>query len=81
MNGPDTSEAAVRAATFALEHAAGLVFIAMAISLESHFRPHIGDEAYSRLAGLIADIGERREKLEVAAIERWGNDDPFPGRW
>lgn len=81
MNGPDTSETAVRAAMFALEHAAGLAFIAVAISLQSHFRSYMSNEIYTRLAGRTADIGARREELEAAAVARWGNDEPFPGRW
>jgi len=36
LNGPDLSEAAIRVAWFALEHGAGLAFIALASFISNH---------------------------------------------
>jgi hypothetical protein len=77
MNGPDTSEPAVRAAWFALEHSVGFTFIA----LSSFFLSHLPKDVADKLRPRFEDIGERRKKLETKAKERWGTEDPFPGKW
>jgi len=77
LNGPDFSEAAVRAAGFALEHAAGLAFVALASFISNHV-PH------EKKADLIKEneaVGAGRKTLEALAKARWGTQDPFPGRW
>ena len=77
MNGPDTSESAIRAAWFALEHAAGLAFLALASFVTNHVPPG----ARGDLMRQVEAIGVVRKELEAAGIERWGSKDPFPGRW
>jgi len=77
MNGPDTSEPAIRAAWFALEHAAALVFVALA----SFVTNHVPREARDNLMTQVKTIGAGRKELEAAGIKRWGSKDPFPGRW
>jgi hypothetical protein len=77
MNGPDLSEPAVRAAWFALEHAAGLAFIA----LSSFVSNHISRENQADLMNVIQAIGAGRKVLEDLGKTRWGTEDPFPGRW
>lgn len=76
-NGPDLSEPAIRAAWFALEHAAGLTFIA----LSSFIINHVPSEHVSELMKEGEAIGASRKDLEARAKARWGTDDPFPGKW
>jgi hypothetical protein len=76
-NGPDLSEPAIRAAWFALEHAAGLSFIALSSLITSH----MPSEHVSELMKNNEAIGANRKDLEARAKARWGTDDPFPGRW
>jgi hypothetical protein len=77
VNGPDLSEPAVRASWFALEHAAGLTFVA----LSSFIINHAPTEHVSELMKETEEIGVNRKDLEARAKARWGTDDPFPGRW
>lgn len=77
MNGPDTSESSVRAAWFALEHGAALTFIALSSFFLNHLPQNVADELCSQLE----NIGARRKMLEAKAKERWGTEDPFPGKW
>ena len=76
-NGPDLSEPAIRASWFALEHAAGLTFIA----LSSFIINHVPREHISELMKESEAIGANRKDLEARAKARWGTDDPFPGKW
>jgi hypothetical protein len=81
VNGPDTSEDAVRAAWFALEHSAAAAFIATASFWKCHL-PRCGSAGdLARLHAAIERVGARRKHLEAAAIARWGTEDPFAGRW
>jgi hypothetical protein len=77
MNGPDFSEPAVRVAWFALEHAAGLAFIALA----SFISNHIPREKMADLMKETEAVGAGRKALEASAKARWGTEDPFPGKW
>jgi hypothetical protein len=80
-NGPDTSEQAVRVAWFALQHGAGLVFIALVNFWKSHLRKYCDPDTLVALGQVVETIGATRERLQNAAVARWGTDDPFPGRW
>ena len=77
MNGPDLSEPAARAAWFALEHGAALAFIA----LSSFVLNHIPHEKQADLMKQTQAIGAGRKALEALGKNRWGPEDPFPGRW
>ncbi|MGH9334158.1 MAG: DUF4265 domain-containing protein [Vicinamibacteria bacterium] len=77
MNGPDTSESSVRAAWLALEHGAALTYIALSSFFLSHLPKDLADE----LCPQLENIGAHRKKLEAKAKERWGTEDPFPGKW
>lgn len=77
FNGPDTSGSAIRAAWFALEHAAGLAFIALASFISDHV-PH---ERRPELTEKLKEIGRARKTLEERAKARWGTEDPFPEKW
>ena len=76
-NGPSISEEAVRAGTFALEHGVALVFVAGAVFTQHHIPP----EDRSPLVTELNAIGAERERLSGLSHARWGDEDPFPGRW
>ncbi len=80
-NGPDASEAAVRAAWFALEHGAAFAFIAATSFFNSHAQTYCPREVATQLLAFVEHVGAGRKKLEAVAMARWGKDDPFPGRW
>jgi len=77
LTGPDTCEEAVRVAWFALEHAAGFTFVALATFVQGNLSGLIPVQLWER----IVEIGNRRKKLEAQAKQRWGTEDPFPGKW
>jgi hypothetical protein len=77
MNGPDVSEAAVRVAWFALEHATGLACIALASFIPNHL-PRDSKADFMRQ---VEAVGTERKRLEAAAKTRWGEIDPFAGHW
>ena len=77
MNGPNTSENTIRAAWFAMEHATALTFIALVSFVKYHFQVEENNE----LVGKILALGDARKQLESEAKNRWGTEDPFPGKW
>ena len=77
MNGPDTSEAATKAAWFALEHAAGFGYVALASLVNNHIDSEDREDCLKKVIA----IGAARKELEAAAKGRWGTEDPFPGKW
>jgi hypothetical protein len=81
FNGPNVSNEAVRAARFALEHAAGVSVIALTSFLQNHLSRYVVTEELTRFVGRVDALGARRKELEAAAIAEYGNEDPFPGRW
>ena len=76
-NAPDTSDSAIRAAWFALEHGAALAFIALA----SFIGNHAPQTARASLVAKLHEIGLARKALEAKAKARWSTEDPFPGKW
>ncbi len=80
-NGPDASEHAVRAALFALEHAARFVPIASASFFNNHLLSYCSQGTAEQLKALMESNNARRRELEAILIARWGSEDPFPGRW
>ncbi len=76
-NGPDTSEPAIRAASFTLQHATGLTCLTLVSFVNNHLPPEFQRDFLARLDALEA----RRHQLSEAARERWGDEDPFPGQW
>jgi len=76
-NGPDTSDSAIRAAWFALEHAARLSSLAVAAYVESH----IPADQRGDLKNKIEMIGAGSQELARKAAPRFGTEDPFPGKW
>jgi hypothetical protein len=75
FNGPDCSQASIRAIQFALEHATRLVTLAARCFVKAHVAS--GEELLTR----IDSIATKRQALERKSITRWGREDPTPGRW
>jgi hypothetical protein len=76
-NGPNTSEPAVNAATFALEHAVGLTFLAGAVFVPHHVPPEARPSLVAELRAIDMGLAQLRERSRA----RWGDEDPFPGQW
>jgi hypothetical protein len=76
-NGPNTSESTVRAATFALEHAVGLTFLAGAVFVQHHGPADARPVLLVELSGIDTALAGLRTRSRA----RWGDEDPFPGRW
>jgi hypothetical protein len=76
-NGPDTSEPAIKAACFALDHAAHLAIVA----LRSFVNHQLTLESRNELRRPLAALMAARQKLsDIAQSRGWGKD-PFPGKW
>jgi len=78
FSGPETSEAAIRASWFALNHSAALIAVVAAYSI---IKNHVPDEKRPPLVNEFHVIGTLRKRLEQRAKERWGTKDPFEGKW
>jgi hypothetical protein len=76
FNGPDSSEASVRAIWFGLEHAARLASFAA----RQFLRVNLAD-SHPDLVARVESIASRRKELESKAKTRWGTVDPLPGKW
>ena len=77
FNGPDNSEYSVRAAWFAMEHGIRLSNIAIV----GFFENHLPQNAHIVVIDDILELGRQREMLHQRALERWGNENPFPDQW
>jgi hypothetical protein len=76
-NGPRTSPSSVQGARFALEHAAGLSFMALVTFVNNH----LGGSQRSTFARRLAPLGEQIRHLNAESVRRYGTEDPFPGKW
>lgn len=74
--GPNSGDSTVRAVQFALEQPAGLGGLAARVFLSC-----FGGVPVSALAGRLQELDEKWKALHDEAVERWGTEDPFPGRW
>jgi hypothetical protein len=72
-SGPDTSEEGVREAWFALEHAAGLAFVATASFVQNHVPAESRAGLTQKLKAIEADVSS----LGAKAQKRWGTKPPF----
>jgi hypothetical protein len=77
MNGPNISENSIKASWFALEHAVRLSYIALSSFINNCLSAENNDDLIEQ----VKLIGVRRKELEAEAIQRWGTEDPFPGKW
>ena len=75
VTGPDTTDASVRLAWYALEHSAGFALTAAAFFGERHARGH------KDLAARSGELHEALGKLIEAAVARGWDKNPFPDRW
>lgn len=76
-NGPDSSEDAVRALWFGLEHACGLAASACAVFIEHH----VPKENRAPLTAEVNETISAAIHLNRLAAERWGTENPFPEKW
>ena len=77
VNGPNTSDVAVRAIAFALEGAVNLAYIALA----SFIHNHVPANARGLLQAKANEMGSVRAGLQAASASRWLGGDPYPGQW
>jgi hypothetical protein len=77
QNGPDTSETAINNLWYAMDHAARFVYVALAIFASSHVPP----EHQRGVAERANQLGKERDRLKKLAMQRWGTEDPFEGKW
>lgn len=77
MNGPDASDAAVRVARFALEHATRFTILALTSFLNHHVPP----PSRAGLSEQVGTLSVAVSTLARVAINEYGNEDPFPGEW
>ena len=77
QNGPDVSPEAVRAAWWALDRTGRLAFLALCGFINSH----IPEESRHGIVDEVQVLGAKRQELAQVAIQRWGNKDPFEGKW
>jgi hypothetical protein len=72
-SGPDTSDEGIREAWFALEHAAGLAFVATASFVQNHVPERSRAELVEKLKTIEVDVSS----LSAKARQRWGTEPPF----
>lgn len=80
FNGPNTSEESIRVAGWVLEHAAHLAYLALASFADNHLT-QISALRRSEVKKSIEALGATKSELLKASIVRWGDRDPFPGKW
>lgn len=80
FNGPDTSEQSVKVASYALEHATHLAYLALTSFTDNHLA-QISIERRNEVIQRIEMLGAKKSEVSVASSRRWGDTDPFPGKW
>lgn len=80
FNGPDTSEASIRLVCYALEHSAHLAYLALCSFVTNHLT-HISDHTMPTIKQRLGTLGSEKHLLSESSIKRWGQNDPFPGKW
>lgn len=76
FTGPDTSDTSIRDGWFALEHASSSALTA----IDSFIIYHIPELERSTLRQKLKKLELKRIELNNKARQRWGNQDPFPGK-
>ena len=74
--GPNTSEAGIRAAEFSLVSVPGLATVA----IRSFLADYVGN-AKSDLEKRLMNLETKWTALHEQGSQRWGTEDPFPGKW
>jgi hypothetical protein len=80
FNGPDSSEESIRLASWVLEHAAHLAYLALTSFVDNQLT-QISSERRNELVQRIKTLGAKKSEVSEASIKRWGDTDPFPGQW
>lgn len=80
FNGPDSSEESVRLASWVLEHAAHLAYLALTSFVDNQLT-QISSERKNEARQRIKTLGAKKSEITEASIVRWGDTDPFPGQW
>lgn len=80
FNGPDSSEEAIKLASWVLEHAAHLAFLALASFVDNQLA-QISNDRRNEVIRRIKTLGATKSEIAKESIIRWGDTDPFPGQW
>jgi hypothetical protein len=80
FNGPDTSEESIRLGCYTLEQSAHFAYLALCSFIDNHLTS-ISDHTMLMIKQHQATLGSRKQLLSESSIKRWGNTDPFPGKW
>jgi hypothetical protein len=75
--GPESTPAAVRAAWWALGHAAGL----SALAVMRYARCHVRADRHATIERAAESIFATAGELAVKGMRTYGTEDPFPGKW
>ena len=79
-NNPDSSEEAIRLASWTLEHAAHLAYRALQGFVNNHLTM-ISETCLNEVRERIEILGYKKSEITTVGIAQYGNTDPFPGRW
>lgn len=79
-NGPDSSEQAIILASWTLEHAAHLAYLALRGFKDSHLSL-ISPTSLAEVREKIDTLKHCITETVTAGIAKYGNTDPFPGKW
>lgn len=79
-NNPDSSEEAISLASWTLEHAAHLAYRALQGFVENHLTM-IPETRLKEVRERIEILGKSVSETVTAGIEKYGDTDPFPGKW
>lgn len=77
LPGPRADDLTERGVCFCCAHACLLAFIGLQIYIERHTLPQNKGELVAELNNLAAS----QHDLYKKGVERWGSEDPFPGKW
>lgn len=79
-NGPDASEEAIILASWTLEHAAHLAYLALR-GFQDNQIPLISSTKLAEVRERIDILGNYVTEIVTAGIEKYGDTDPFLGKW
>ena len=80
FNGPDTSEESIRVGCYALEYSAHLAYLALCSFIDNHLTS-IPDHTMLTIKHRLTTLGSEKHLLAEFSMKRFGDTDPFPGRW
>jgi hypothetical protein len=79
-NGPDASKEAISLASWTLEHAAHLAYLALRGFVDSQLTLN-SSTSLAEVRERIEILGHYKSEITTAGIEKYGNTNPFPGKW